>query len=306
MIKTKKWSGKQIGMQGIYSGVPIDRYHSGDICIEPSISSSGLRTIFNESPKHYWAFSPYNPKRYKDDETDALLLGRAAHHLLFGQEKFLKEYAVRPDVLGGEKWHSNRTACKIWLQDRAKEGLTVVTAAQIETIKGMAEAMMEEPLVKAGILNGLIEHSWFWKDKETGVWLKVRPDATPNASLDFADLKTTASVLWNDLQRTIRDNAYYQQAALVAEACKEVVGKPMNSFTLVFVEKKPPFCVAIVSLKENDIERGMKANRVAIDTFADCMKSGKWPGPGGGYEDARYIELPEWDQKRIDEKIQAA
>ncbi len=304
MLKPKQWSGQPIAMPGIFHGVPMANYHSAGICVEPSISSGGLRKIFTKSPKHYWATSPYNPKRIEEDETEALILGRAAHHLLFGEADFKKLFALRPDTLGGEKWNGNRTACKLWMEDRAKEDRTVITASQLDHIRGMQESLREEKLVQAGILNGLIEHSWFWKDKETGVWCKVRPDASPNDSLDIADLKSTMSVKWEDLQRTIRDLGYYQQGALLMEACPILLGMPLNSFTLVFVEKKPPYCVAVVTLKDNDLARGMRANRLAIRKFADGMKSGVWLGPAGEHQDARYIEMPEYDQKRIDARLE--
>ena len=300
----KEWNGKQIGFPGIFHGVPMADYHRGDICIEPSVSSSTLRTLWLESPAHCWDKSPLNPDRDPDaSETEALLVGRAAHHLLFGEARFQDLFKLRPETVGGEAWHGNKKVCKEWLAKAEVDGLTVLTPAQFETISGMAKSLARDPLVQAGILNGAIEHSWFWKDTETGLWCKVRPDASPNDSLDFADLKTTPSVQWDDLQRTIRDYGYFQQGALVGEACQEILRRPMTSFSLVFVEKKRPYCVRIVTLKENDLERGRKINRVCLRTFADCLKSGKWPGPGGDKSDASYIELPEWSQKQIDERL---
>lgn len=302
--KVQKWDGKSIKMPGIFSGVPMNKYHAADICIEPSVSSSTLRTLWLESPAHCWDKSPLNPDRDPtDDETDALLVGRAAHHLLFGEERFQDQFKLRPEDVLGEPWHGNKKVCKEWLAKAKLEGKTVLTPSQFESIEGMAISLAREPLVKAGILNGSIESSWFWKDIETGLWCKVRPDASPNDSLDFADLKTTPSVKIEDLQRTIRDYGYFQQGALVGEACQQILKRPMSSFSLVFVEKKRPYCVRIVTLKENDLARGHKINRVALRTFADCFKSGKWPGPGGEQRDAAYIELPEWSQKQIDERL---
>lgn len=303
MIPVKKWSGRKIGMPGVYAGIPLETYHAADICVEPSISSSGLRTIFSKSEKHYWCTSPLNPKRIEPEESEAFIFGRAAHHRLLGEADFKKLFVIRPETLGGEKWHGQRTACKLWLKDHRDKGYTVITPAQIETIDAMRASLIEEPLIQAGILNGDIERSWFWKDEKTGIWLKWRPDASPNDSLDFADLKSTTSVDYEDLQYAIRDYGYYQQAGLGAELCQRILNKPMNSFSLVFVEKKPPHCVQIVTLKEDDIARGMKANRIALDRFAKALASNVWPGPGGGQTDARYIGLREHDAKKIDRML---
>lgn len=304
-MKPIQWNKKSISFPGIYMNVPMEKYHSADICIEPSVSSSTLRTLWLESPAHCWDRSPLNPKRDPDeDETAALLVGRAAHHLLFGEARFQEIFKIRPDTApDGRAWNGNNLTCKDWLAKAKADGFTVLKPEQFESIEGMAKSLAREPLVKAGILNGAIEHSWFFKDLETGLWCKVRPDASPNDGLDMADLKTTVSVQFDDLQRTIRDYGYFQQGALVGEACQQILKRPMSSFSLVFVEKKRPYCVRIVTLKENDLDRGHKINVVARRTFADCYKAGHWPGPGGDQSDAKYIELPEWSQKQIDDRL---
>ena len=185
MMQAKPWNGKPIKMPGVYTGVPIERYHAADAAIEPSISSSGLRKIFTASPKHYWAHSPYNPDAVESEETAALTLGRAAHHLLFAQEGFRKQFAVRPEKLGRNMPGS---ACRIWIEDRQKEGKTVITEKQLEHVAGICASLKTDPAVKAGCLNGRIEESYFWKDQTTGFWLKSRPDANPTGDLSFVVL----------------------------------------------------------------------------------------------------------------------
>jgi hypothetical protein len=306
----RQWDKNPVNEPGIIANMPIDVYHSAKACVEPSISSSGLRTIFNKSPKHYWAESPYNPKRIEDEEeSEALVVGRAAHHLLFGQTNFNKQFAEAPPTmpnLAGEikPFTLASKVCKTWWKDRIAEGLTPIKHVWMDRIQGMAESLQEEPLIQAGILNGRIEHSWIWKDRETGYWLKARPDASPTDSMDFADLKTTTDVSYPALVRTIGVFGYYQQAGLMAEACQCILQRPMSSFTLVFVEKKPPYCVAIVTLKPEDITRGIKANRAALKAFDKGLKTGKWLGPAGDVNDACYIEMSEYEQKRIDARLE--
>jgi hypothetical protein len=304
----QKWNKKPVAYPGIYSGIDIDTYHSAKCCIEPSISSSGLRTIFSKSPKHYWCDSPYNPKRRKNGTaTAAMTLGRATHHLLLGEQNFKSKFALRPTHIGNEPWNGNRNSCKAWLAEKEKQGLTVVKLDEIEQIRGMKDSLLQVPLVhKNGILNGLIEHSLIWKDRETGIWLKSRPDAIPQDSADFVDLKTTSSTDWEDMRKAIREYGYYQQAAMVADGCRQLLGTDMASFSLVFVESKIPHDTAIVTLKDSDISRGFEANRRALRVFADCLASGRWPGRADDIEDARYIEMPEWAQKSIDDRIRFA
>jgi hypothetical protein len=181
--------------------------------------------------------------------------------------------------------------------------MTVLDPAMIEQIQGMANALAREPLVKAGILNGQIERSMFWKDKKTGVWLKSRPDAVPGDSPDFADLKGAHSVKFEDVRRAIGDFGYHQQGALVRAAAREILDYKSITFTLVLVEWKRPHCVRIVTLKDNDLDLGDRQNRWALDTFAKCWKEKRWPGPAGDQRDAEYVEIGEFRQKQITDQL---
>jgi hypothetical protein len=303
-LKPRKWDGKQIGMPGIYSGIPLDAYHAGNICVEPSISSSGLRKMWSESPAHYWVSSVYNENRIETNDTDALLLGQAFHFLLFGEKRFNEQYIARPATINGQTFTANSTIYKVWKKARENEGLTIITLDQLEYIKGMANSLSEHAVVRAGILNGVIEHSLFHKDARTGIWLKARPDCIPNQSMDYADLKTCRSVIDHHLVRTIDTHGYNLQAGLLSWIARETIA-PINSFSFVFVENRPPYCVRIKTLKENEIERGERQCRAMLKVFAECMKAKHWPGPGGDQHDAEYIELDERTQKYIDERLTA-
>jgi hypothetical protein len=307
-VKTIKWDGEPITKPGMYAGIDIDLYHAAAICDGPSISSSGLRTIFNESPAHFFARWRGNPNADEEKISRAFIVGRAAHHLHLGQAKFSDSFAIQPteyEADAGEMkpWNNNAKECRKWQAARKEENRSVLTATEAEQIVGMAEELGRNPIVAHGALNGLVERSLFWKDAKTGIWLKSRPDAIPGDSGDFVDYKTTESVQWTDLVRTIGEYGYHQQGALVREAAREVLGIDNPSFALVFQEKKKPYCVRVVTLKDSDLDRGKNANRLALDTFAQCMKAKHWPGPGGDREDAEYIEISDYMQKRIDDQI---
>jgi PDDEXK-like domain of unknown function (DUF3799) len=307
MIQTTPWDGHAISKPGLYGALGLEAYHAANICNGPSISSSGLRAIFNQSPAHFFAEWRGNPNRVERGDSRHFIIGRAVHHLLLGEPFFAKLFAIQPEEYEGAKgemkpWSNNATDCKKWHAERRKEGRSVLTLEEIENIRGMAEQLGAHPIIRAGALNGLIERSVFWKD-QSGMWLKSRPDSIPGDSGDFVDLKTTTSVRWGDLVRTIGDCGYHQQGALVRRAAREVLGIEHPTFTLVFVEKKNPWCVRVVTLKESDLDRGDKQNRIATDQFAACLKAGRWPGPGADREDAEYIELSDRQQKVIDDQI---
>lgn len=306
-------SGK-IAEPGVYD-LPISVYHS-QCCDGPSISSSGLRTIFSRSPAHYWIESDLNPDRLEREEKPHFSVGRAAHHLLLGEEDFARHFAVQPEMApDGRAWNGNNLSCKAWKAERALEGKTVLTPADVETIRGLAGlqpwqkgmtncGLANTPIVMDGALAGEIERSLIWREGAT--WLKSRPDVIPNASGDFVDLKTTTSVEDRDLGRTIYDFGYHVQGALVGMAAKAVLGIDMTSFTLVFVDKTPPHPVAVKTLSEADLVLGEQQVFAALRIFERCLETNTWPGPTARQADAQYLNLPPWGREEIERRLQMA
>jgi len=290
-VKIETWDGRPIAKSGAFKGIPIDKYHSSSICAGPSTSSGDLRILFSKSPAHCWNESRLNPNRSSETEKAHFSLGRATHHLLLGERWFSKAFVIQPSELVDPRtgelrpWQGNRTVCREWLETARKSGRTPLTADAVENIKGMAMALGRESLVIAGILRGQIEVSLVFRDKETGLFVRARPDAIPTDSGDFADLKTTADIL--NVDKSIRSYRYDMQAGVVRWACREVLGIEMSSFSLIFVESAPPHCVQIVTLEQQDLDEGEADARVALRTFAHCLKTKRWFGPQGSQRDAR-------------------
>lgn len=289
--------GEVVTRPGIYD-MSLGWYH--DACADgPSISSSGLRTMWSQSPAHYWLTSPLNPVRIKREAKAEFDLGSAAHHLLLlGRKGFDKTFSVRP-----ERWNDWRTdASKAWRTQEEKAGKIVITITDLENIAGMARSLSAHPVVRAGALDGLVERSLIYQDPETGAWVKVRPDAIPTDDGVFADLKTTTGVDNDTLQRSIGDYGYFAQAALVGSASRAVLNMEMESFSLIFVEKTPPWCVRVITLKDDDLLRGDGINRAMLHRFMTCVGSGVWPGPGDS-SDAELMGLQPYLQNRIDARL---
>lgn len=312
MKKSKiiEWDGTPITEPGIYKGISLELYHSAELFDGvPAVSSSSLRKISSQSPAHYWAESPYNPDRVEPEDKAHYALGRALHHLTAGEPGFFEKwFALQPATYDDEntgevkKWNGNANVCKRWLA--ANEGRTILKEKQIDQLRGMAASLGNHPVVRQGALGGNIEHSYFWRDKETGIWCKWRPDATPVDSADFVDLKTTTDVRWHKLQRSISDFGYHQQGALGRVACRELLGREMNSFALLFIEKeRPPYDCRLVQMKDDDLALGERQNRAALHTFWKCWKDKHWPGMAES--DVEFVEINSNAKERIDADLRS-
>src|SRR5258708_5414460 len=120
----RKWDGKTITMPGIVADVPIATYHGQDICDGPSISSTGLRTLWAKSPRHFYAKWSGNPDADDEEESKEKKLGSAVHHLFLSEDGFSTRYIQRPDAIRDDdgdmtEWHSNKKVCKAWLKEQA-------------------------------------------------------------------------------------------------------------------------------------------------------------------------------------------
>jgi hypothetical protein len=278
MINVQRWTSVPITMPGWYDRVPIEIYHSNRVTAEPSVSSSGLRTMWYKSAKHFHASWPFNPRCVQDEEeTAAFVMGRAAHHLFLGEDDFSLKFIQRPDRIAGGAWQGNRTECRDFIKLQRRAGRTVLTAENIAVIRGMAAALADDPLAME-LLQGAVEQTLVARDPETGIWLRARPDVIPTADGTFADLKTTPSVVDTDLWRTMRNYGYRMQGALIWQVC-ELLGLPFDGFVLVFIEKKFPFCVRIIDMSDEDLSRGRRQNRAMLRVMKRCVDTGEWPGP---------------------------
>ena len=67
---------------------------------------------------------------------------------------------------------------------------------------------------------------------------------------------------------------------------------------LLFIvqEKTAPYLVNVVGIDYFAREIGRAKNRAAIEVFAECTASGKWPGYSD--TDPNYLALPGWAENR--------
>ena len=244
-----------------------------------------------------------NPQYEPREVTRAMVLGQAAHHLLLGEEGFKEKYAAQPETYRDVKtavvkpWTYQANVCKEWRDRQIDAGLTVITVKELDAVVEMAKSLALEPLVTAGLLSGHVECSGFIRDKETNLWIKVRPDVIPPKDDTFVDLKTTAEVVTPALQSTIRNFGYHQQGALIWEVC-EALGLPFSSFMLMFVETANPWCARTVPLVPEDLGRGRQMNRYGLRKIRAAIDTGHWAGPGEGELIELGISLDE--RARID------
>lgn len=305
----RMWSGKTITQPGIYAGVSIEDYHEKtDLLDGPSVSKSSLMKMAPPSgnPKQFWAYWAHNPKRIEPEPSKAMDFGKAVHALLLGDEVFRDKFVIRPDEApDGRAWNANNKTSKAWLEEQADADLTVITSEQLEQIKRMADDAAQYELVQLGLLNGRIERSMFWKDPETGIWLKARPDAVPADSGMFADLKTSSSLEAGFLERQFTDLGYYMQAALIRMICRGL-GIPFESFTLLYVLSKDYGDTIHRDVSGFALDRGEEVIRYCLRKVRHGLDTGQWDGARTYMREEIPLNLTRWTAENIEFELNRA
>lgn len=298
--------GMIITEPGIYRDVPMARYHCEDgveICAGPSISSSGIRTIENESLLHYFDTSHLNPDREPPESKPHFSLGKAVHHLAAGEKDFREHFVVRPAEY--DSWRTKKA--KEWRAQAEKDGKNVLIPDDIAVIRGIAKSLENHPTIMAGILEGLIEHSIFWRrafiveGKRVVVWCKARPDVLTIAASIVVDLKTTADASAQKVRRSIADLSYHIQLGMVHDGILATTGRVLTDHILPFVETKRPYAINIKPLSPLAIEYGRRQLERGLGKFARAVGTDCWDG----YEDDEVeADLPVYLKDRLSKEAE--
>lgn len=268
---------------GIYADVPAEDYHAG-----PGISASGLKRLLPPyTPAHYKYGEPY--------ESAALDFGKVAHRLVLGEGD---AFVVSPF----DSFRSNDA--KAWKAEQDAAGNVVITAADLEKARAMAEAVKAHPLAGQLFTDGAPEVSLYWTDAETGVLCRARYDWMRNLHkgrrLLIPDLKTARSAEPWSFAKAAADYGYaisaefYRQAAIANGLDPD----PLPLF--VAVEKAAPYLVSVTAISDEDMEMARGLIRRGLRIYADCLARDEWPGYP---ETVIDIELPTYHRIKTEDYL---
>jgi len=275
--------------------MPMSLYHS-QCCPGVSVSSTGIRKAALQSPLAFWKTSDLNPDRYPPKpESDALVLGKAAHCLILGDEVFAENFIYvpedapkRPTVTQIAAFEKNgfwsdaaKDGAEFWEKfDKEAQGRAFLTAEQVTKIGYMAENLAALPEARAALIGDLTEISMIWQDEITGLWVKSRPDCIPTNGIDFGDLKTFApkgADIVLSAQRSITDFGYAVQMAMACEGAERIFGTTAEQCALIFIQTTEPYEPVPIMLDAEAIHWGRVLFRDGLDKIAHGLKTGEWP-----------------------------
>jgi exodeoxyribonuclease VIII len=229
-----------------------------DYLATPSVSKSSLWTAHTKSPAH---------ARVVKEESNAMALGTAVHCAILEPDAFTSAFTRGPEDRRGNRWKE--------AVDEHGDGL--LTAGDYDAALAIRDALRSSEAIRritgAGSMR---EVSGFWRDAETGLACRCRPDAYVRSIGLMADVKTTTDVREHQFRRRVEDFGYHAQEAFYTDGWR-ACGMEVEAFVFIAVETAPPYAHAIYELAPAAGEEGRAAMRAALDVWAQCTESGVWP-----------------------------
>jgi hypothetical protein len=263
---------------GLHHGVTESVYHARKLGV---VNKSALDRI-HRTPAHYRAWVD----GAQDEETAALAFGKALHCAVLEPEVFALRYVVHPQF-GDLRTKDGKAARDAWLaKSGPKIAVTAEDAARIDGIRASIAAHPKSMLLQGGHSEVTLR----WDDAETGLPCKARADYYREDLAACIDLKTTIDASADGFAKSCANYRYHVQQAHYS-AGFAAIGKPLDAFVFVAVEKDPPYACAFYVLDAEGQEMGIAAWRADMERFAACMGSGDFPGYDTGII---QLTLPRW------------
>ena len=220
------------------------------------------------------------------DATPAMLLGSLVDAMLFSPADLALRFVAAPDVdrrtkAGREQWDAFNAGLS--------DGCRAIDSETWEKAQRMVDGIRANRTARA-LLNGhRYQTPMVWVDPDTGVRCKAMCDSVlPGVTV--TDLKTTTCADAREFARAAASMAYHMQAAFYCDGWRECTGEELP-YTFIVVESVEPHAVAVYRLDDAAIDAGRARYKSALQMFAECTRSGVWPG----YADhLQTLELPRW------------
>lgn len=258
-------------------------YH-GD---KTAISSSGLKSL-NKSPKHFYSDYILGVKEKK--ESPALRMGSAIHMAVLEEERFNNSYRIMRDF-GDLRKKENREQRDKFLNDHP-DNISFISLEEFEIIQAITNSVKANKYAMKLLEGAKTEVSGYFRDPETGLKCKIRPDIFCPDFRALPDLKSTQDASLRSFQNDAWKYGYFIQMAFYSFGIEQITGRKPEMPCFIVVEKQPPFDCVVYAADEGFMNRGEMTVRKLLNLLSDCLNENHWPGyyPDG----VGSLSLPSW------------
>lgn len=278
--------------------MPAASYHAS-----PAVGHSALVKMMR-SPAHF--------KHYLESEhtpTPAMEFGTALHLAVLEPHLFAESYTVAPKF--DRRTNDGKAAAAAW--DAEHLGKKAITEEQMELLQNMRRAIDGHVRASAFVRDGKKEMSFFWKDAETGVDCKFRPDVllldggelvNLSQALEMGaeshiagqlDLKSTLDASKDAFRRQMAKLGYDVQAAYYSDPLSEFLQRDIP-FRFLAVETAAPHGVALYRAGDRTMRVGRSKYRAALQLLQWCKENDQWPSYQP-FSEEDEIDVPSYERE---------
>lgn len=256
--------------------IPADEYHAETKA--GKFLSSHMLGDFRNCPELY---RKKLAGEYVEPESQAFLIGRAAHSLILeGRTAFDSEFVVSDGPINpktGECFGKTTKAYAEWL---AAQNRTVISGKDFAFISKLQQSVWLHPEASELLANGVAE-GVIRADYE-GEPCQIRMDFY-SSRFGIIDLKTCDDLRWfeNDFKRY----GYGYQLAFYRAVLRQCCGENRPCYVIA-VEKREPFRCGVWRITEEALDLAEMENKAAIARLHKCRYTNTWPT---GFEELRFI-----------------
>lgn len=166
-----------------------------------------------------------------------------------------------------------------------------------------------------GMLPELLKHSkreisMYHTDEETGVNIKIRPDAIQFAeNIGVNAIISVKSSGIKDLRafgKVAAEMHYDLSEGMYQDVATAATGRDFNCTIMIMLQTVAPFAIAVLVWNPEDIEMGKYKYRMALRDIAACKESGKYDGFEAFAEPDNMglinFTLPTWNNRELTPK----
>jgi hypothetical protein len=215
-------------------------------------------------------------------------IGRYVHQGVLTPHDPVPQFVVIPsEHEDGTEWRPSSNKAELWVSRQRAAGFEVFSQTDYLRWSGCIRSLSANPEIQTYLAAGHPEVSCFAVVEVDGVRfrMKTRIDWVPTgrALLNFKTTVKGGSSRYAFGREVL--NGYGMQAAvelMVWNLCNP--GDQRDTYVWPVVEKEPPYCISFFFADNNTLSRYRDKLALHLQTFADCVRNGVFPGDNQVYQ----------------------
>lgn len=212
------------------------------------ITSSQLGKLAHSPAKleHY--------RKYGQEDTNALLFGRAFHQNILEPEKYKKNVISYDGTRRGKVWDEFKSS---------NSDKTIITKGEERALIKMREKLLSTPRVLNLLSSGSPEVVNCWADDGTNIYCKGKADYIKNehGRKIIVDIKTTQDHSERAFRNSCVKYGYDRQSAFYLD------GFDADEFWFIVIEKTDPFDIGVYMCGDEFLKYGREKYQNLLDLY---------------------------------------